>query len=223
MTSLTRMQIVKIPSGALAGFKALGAGEAEAVSIEASKGNAAQDWSAVYPQLSFEMALNYLPNQFDRGHKIVQIVKLYNIKPISLLIHADPLLTIPSLDSKTKADSVRASYTQSGFGTLNPSLPLMQAVGEVDQCLCVLDSDDFELVIPNKLFSKEHFQARVLFTFHENPRLPGVVGSVEGFEHLARWQLEDLKTLNGCLQDSLESVVCTSVIDLIKQALEPQQ
>ncbi len=212
------MRLLEIPVGSLTGFKALTPDQARLVSIESSATSLPSDWRAVYPQLSFEMALNYLPNQFDRGYKIAQIVSLCSTRPINLLVYADPLFTIASLDSKTKADRVRAAYSRSGFGNLDASLPLMDSLGQVNQALCVLDADDFELVIPHCMFSPKHFDATVLFTFHENAKIPGAVGAVEGFEHLARWQLEDLRSLSEHLKGRIECHECSELLTRIRGA-----
>ena len=214
------MQMFTIPEGTLAGFKSLTPNQAQAVSIDPSSAphfKLPSDWSAVYPQLSFEMALNYLPNQFDRGYKTVQIVSLRNIKPITLLVHKDDRFTDGSLDSKTKADIVRVAYANAGYGSLDESMPLMDSLGELGKALCVLDAEDFELVIPHRLFSGEYFEAKVLFTFHQSDKIPGVVGSVEGFEHLTRWQLQDLRVLNDLLKTQLDSSECNELIKLINR------
>lgn len=213
------MTCVEVRAGDLLGFKALTLAQAEAVHVE--QHNAAADWAAVYPQTSLQSALDYLPNQFERGHSVAQLVALYALRPFKLVVYSDPAFTQGSVSSQEKASRVRTAYNAAAQQLRLPTLsdaPLMHAFGEADLALCVLDAEDFEFVIPHSMFTSNTFRVEVLFTLHQSERQPWAVGRVDGLA-LDRHTLEDCRKLGEELSKHAGVVRCEELQNQIATAL----
>ncbi|KAJ3139096.1 hypothetical protein HK100_011946 [Physocladia obscura] len=176
MSELTTTQI---PAGTLVGFKAMPTTDlATFASIKSTTSNS--DWAAIYPQLSLEQAIAYLPNQFDRGHKLVHIVALRLRCNLTVLRVTDSRLADPALESTAKAQIVRNACNNGNLETkgpssppfLDPSLPLLHQLGIRKCALCILDSaNNFELVVPHALFNASVFVEPVEILFSMESRV----------------------------------------------------
>jgi hypothetical protein len=172
---------VEVRKDALLGFKALPGDRGDLSALE--QRGAITDWSAVYPQLTLEAALSYLPNWFERGFSSASLVALTARQSIALLVLDDRRFQDGSLNSAAKADIVRSSYDLARERLALPPLsagPLMTALGERGLALAVRDAEDFELVVPHALFTPEHLTAELLFAFDESASQPLTVGRVHG-------------------------------------------
>jgi hypothetical protein len=212
--------MIDIPAGMLSGFKALSPEHSAAVSVDPP--SVLTDWAAVYPQPTLQSALNYLPNQWDRGQKTAHIVSMHTRQPVKLLVYSDPAYMLSSASSQQKAYALRAAYSslQGQARTLPelPNGPLMTSLGHVGVAACVYDAEDFELIVPHALFNKQVFRTGLLFTVHQSDMYPASVGSVEGLK-LERHKLHDLKLLGKELSKVTPVTSCQALQQLIQSAL----
>ena len=213
--------LVEVPSGVLSGFKALTPEQCAAVSVDPPP--VLTDWAAVYPQLTLQSALNYLPNQWERGHRTAHIVSLYTCEPLKLLVYSDPDFMLGHASSQEKASKLKAAY-HSIQGPYNYPRDLregllMTSLGEAGLAACVLDAEDFELIVPHPLFNPTNLRAEVLFTFHQSDRWPLSVGQVKGLP-IEPHVLQDLTLLGQELSKHSPMTSCRELQQIISSALE---
>ena len=205
------MKISEIAAGTLFGFKAWHSGFIPDCTVESGKPS--EEWSAIYPQFTFERALAYLPNQWERGHQTAYILSLRTITKLTILTCCDKSFEDGSLCSKEKSLLVRREYSklkdqlQHGhtlqLPPLPPDLPLMDALGALSLVLAARDAEGFELIVPRALFHPNIFQARPLFTFEQSTTRPLTIGRVVGCS-LPRDILDDTALLADRLSSALE-------------------
>ena len=192
------MRLVSVPPDTLIGFKALPTWDPSLEDIVGGN-NTGMDslWAGLYPQLSLRSAVNYLPNQWDRGFEEASIVKLRSKSVARFLVCDDPRMADVRVTSREKARLV-AEQVRETFGLeLCHDEPLVHQLGAHGYCLCLLDAEDYELVIPHSLL--HNFSADVVLKFKRHPTIPAITGSVEGLS-LPRYVLQD----PGPLADHLE-------------------
>jgi hypothetical protein len=164
--------IAHIPAGTVIGFKALPLRSPE---LQCETG-AESLWGGLYPQLSFQSAMDYLPNQWDMGCK-------------------DGRMADVEVSSVEKAESVaQAAKELLGLAVDCKRGSIVRQLGEGGVCLCIMDADDFELVLPHALAAQ--LEMEVLFTFRQSDKMPGVTGAVEG-RNVCKSVLEDVAQLGG--------------------------
>ena len=65
-------RVVELPAGTLVGFKAApGESSSRLFQHAREQDSPCADWAAIYVQLDIEQAVNYAPNQFDRGNPLM--------------------------------------------------------------------------------------------------------------------------------------------------------
>ena len=224
-TTHAEMKILEIAAGTLFGFKAWHSEVIPDCAIESV--NRTEEWSAIYPQFTFERALAYLPNQWERGHPAAYILSLRTIKKLSMLVCCDESFEDGSLCSKEKSLLVKREYSnlkdQLHHGhtlqlpPLPPDLPLMDALGAVSLVLAARDAEGFELIVPHVLFHQSIFQARPLFTFEQSTTRPLTIGRVVGCS-IPRDILDDTALLAERLSGTLAERQCDALLALIHAA-----
>lgn len=190
------IRLVDFPAGVVFGYKALPSLELE------EPAGIINDWQALYPQTSVLMAVNYLPNQWTRGHEQALIVELTPRRMLKVLVCDDPIMTRVDTSSRDKADFLR--HQLRGLPCASPhgpdfsdDRPLMDLIGDRGMCLCILDAEDYELVVPHCLIGD--FVLRPLFSCHVSEHQPMVTGRVEGVE-IDKRTLSDPNLLGTYLQ-----------------------
>ena len=192
--------IAHIPAGSVIGFKALPLRPPE---LQRETG-AESLWGGLYPQLSFQSAMNYLPNQWDMGHEYASIVKLRSQASLKFIVCKDGRMADVEVSSVEKAEIVaQAAKELLGLAVDCKQGSIVRQLGEGGVCLCIMDADDFELVLPHALAVQ--LDMEVLFTFRQSDKMPGVTGAVEG-RNVYKSVLEDVAQLGG----ELGSEVCDS-------------
>ena len=169
------MRAVFIPKGTLVGFKALPTNDINQLN---DRDRRKSDWSAIYPQLWFPQAVNYLSNQWERGNTSAVIVSLYCIKPINILVLDDSTLCSGVVDSVEKARLVRVAYDSFTGISSDKTKPLLDCLGEDGFCLCIPDAENFELVVPHSMFTSTVLSSELLFTLEQSATRPCTVGKV---------------------------------------------
>ncbi|KAI9352773.1 hypothetical protein BDR26DRAFT_204295 [Obelidium mucronatum] len=199
------MFLVTLPANTTpVGFKA----QPSSSPINRSSSDPPSDWAAVYPQLTVEMALAYLPNQWDRGHQEATIVSLQTLKPITIVVIPDPVLADGAASSADKAAHIRKVFNEScgslGLPVIPDNMPLMDAFGSIQLALCIRDADGFELVIPHDLYNESQFVFKPLFTFHQSTICPYTTGKVDGHV-FTRTELQSERMMAERLNECVDS------------------
>jgi hypothetical protein len=231
---------IELPAGCLVGFKAAPGASCEKLFKHATESFLAgasdpqesptPDWSGIYVQLGIEQAIRYVPNQFDRGEPLVSVVALRVRQGQSLRVVAvtDTRMADTAISSADKASIVRDHVTASGHD-LGSTAPLLMALGQVGQALCLLDSEDYELAVPHALFSEVLFEAETLMTVKESQRLPSTVGQVVPtpgtaaqsaieavVSTMSKGDLSDVSGLSCALKDSMDAHGVPSGVDWLQ-------
>jgi hypothetical protein len=156
--------VAHIPEGTVIGFKALPSRSPELLS-----NSGAELWSGLYPQLSFQSAMNYLPNQWDRGHAHASIVKLRIRSSLTFMVCKDVRMTHVHVSSVEKAEIVATAVNELlGLDVDYKRGSILKQLGEAGVCLCIMDADDFELVLPHA--AESQLEMEILFTFRQNEK-----------------------------------------------------
>ena len=196
--------IAHIPAGTVLGFKALPACE----ELQCGSGEESL-WSGLYPQLSFQSAMNYLPNQWDRGHASANIVKLRTRSSLKFVVCKDDRMADVDVSSVEKAEIVaRAAKQLLGLDVDCQRGSIVRQLGEVGACLCIMDADDFELVLPRAVFAQ--LDMEVLFTLRRSDKAPGLTGGVEG-RNVCKSVLQDVAQLGAELGREVDDNDCMPV------------
>ncbi|KAJ3123014.1 hypothetical protein HK098_002270 [Nowakowskiella sp. JEL0407] len=145
---------ISITPGILFGYKALPSPSINDIPTP----KCLEDWSAIYPQLTLEQSLAYLPNQWDRDHDEAHIVALYTKEDVEVIVYKDFAFQEPTISALEKANLVRSAIKESLMITIDGML--MSELGKRKYCLCALDADTFELIVPHELFTEEYFEVR---------------------------------------------------------------
>jgi hypothetical protein len=103
------IKVLDVAEGTLVGFKEWPNNPIPSVADELD--SETQEWSAIYPQLTLTAALAYLPNQWERGHKIAHIISLTTKKKLTLLLYPNPNFSDPAITSAEKAVIFRNDYS----------------------------------------------------------------------------------------------------------------
>lgn len=190
-------------------------------------GGEKSDWSAIYPQFWFDRAVSYLSNQWERGEPTAVIVALYSKQPLSILVYDHAALKDGSVGAGEKAALVRAAFAELFGKTLDPDVPLLDALGHEGYCLCIPDAEQCELVVPHALLRAETLSVDVLFTLEQSAQHPFTTGRVIDAPPLAvsraqeRQILQDATALGGCLSRLLleagKAVECTELLSLVAE------
>jgi hypothetical protein len=197
--------IAHIPAGTVIGFKALPAQPPE---LQRGSGHESL-WSGLYPQLSFQSAMNYLPNQWDRGHASVSIVKLRTRSSLTFVVCKDVRMADVDVSSLEKAEIVaRAAQQLLGLDVDHQSGSIVSQLGDGGACLCIMDADDFELVLPHAVFAQ--LDMEVLFTLRRCDKAPGLTGAVEG-RNVCKSVLQDVAQLGAELGREVDGSDCLHV------------
>jgi hypothetical protein len=217
---------LELSSGALVGFKAAPGASCDQLFVHSlsfqsgasdPQESPTPDWSGIYVQLGMEQAVRYVPNQFDRGEPSVSVVALRvrQGRTLQVLAVDDPRMADTATSSADKANIVRQHVT-----AVCPDLgeaPLLTALGQQDLALCLLDSEDYELAVPHRLFSEDLLEAETLVMFQESQRCPSTVGKVTGVPdtsataveaavaHMSKGDLSDVCGLSSALKGSMEA------------------
>jgi hypothetical protein len=220
---LLPVDIVELHSGTLLGFKAAPGSSCEklfahALSVSDAGESPTPDWSGIYVQLTMEQAVNYLPNQFDRGEVEACIVSLRVREGQSLrvVVYKDRRMSHHAVSSAEKARLVRDHVLRSVAPDLSAA-PLLMALGEQRLALCLVDCDDYELAVPHALFSDKVLTAEPVLRFWESPKVPGCIGRVAGLPStssavdavsasMSKGQLSDASLLGRMLSVSLREI-----------------
>lgn len=204
------MRLVTVPEGTLVGFKALPTWDPSLV----QPGNPASRhvsnglWSGLYPQLSFQSAVNYLPNQWDRGHEEASIVKLVSNADLTFLVSDNPHMAKPEITSVQKAEIIAKEVEELLGSSINPQVAILEQLGKLSLNLCILDAEDFELVVPHTLLDKLNIE--VLFRFQVNHSLPGITGSVDAHP-LPKHIVQDPAELGIALSQDVSDPNCDNM------------
>ncbi len=194
--------IAHVPAGTVIGFKAL---PLRPPQLPNESGTDSL-WSGLYPQLSFQSAMNYLPNQWDRGHACASIVKLRTLTSLTFIVCKDGRMAEVGVSSLQKAEiAAQAANELLGLHVDCNSGSIVRQLGEGGVCLCIMDADDFELVLPHALTSQ--LEMEVLFTFRQSDKLPGMTGAVEGRD-VSKAVLQDVAQLGGELGREVDGSEC---------------
>ena len=201
--------VAQIPEGTVIGFKALPSRSPELL----GHSGAEQLWSGLYPQLSFQSAMNYLPNQWDRGHAHASIVKLRIRSPLTFIVCKDVRMTHVDVSSVEKAEIVATAANELlGLDVDCKRGSILKQLGEAGVCLCIMDADDFELVLPHAV--EAQLEMEMLFTFRQSEKIPGMIGAVEG-RNVCKNVLEDVAQLGDVLGREVGDVNCLHVRSLL--------
>jgi hypothetical protein len=201
--------VAHVPAGTVIGFKALPLWPPQ-LPFESGTDSL---WSGLYPQLSFQSAMNYLPNQWDRGHTCASIVKLRTLTSLTFVVCKDGRMADVGVASLQKAEiAAQAANDLLGLHVDCNSGSIMRQLGEGGACLCVMDADDFELVLPHALAPQ--LEMEVLFTFRQSDKLPGMTGAVEGRD-VSRAVLQDVAQLGGELGKEVDGSGCLTLRALL--------
>ncbi|OQR94992.1 hypothetical protein ACHHYP_00630 [Achlya hypogyna] len=199
--------MVTLGAGETLGFKALPHPLGD---LPTSNGH---DWSALYPQLSFEQALAYLPNQWERGAVQCQIITLTCAQPISILLYNDRAFADGQRPAAEKAERLRAAYAalqQQQPGHLRPlptAKPLMDAFGDLHVAIVAMDAEAPELILPHAMTTPAwlHISA-ALVVLEESASRPCSLGRIVGREDIHRSYLHDCAAWVPQLNLSLPSM-----------------
>ncbi|KAJ3028831.1 UNVERIFIED_CONTAM: hypothetical protein HDU68_000794 [Siphonaria sp. JEL0065] len=209
-----------IPAGTLIGFKAMPSTVFS--DLTSSSKSAITDWSGIYPQLTLEQALAYLPNQFDRGFNVVHIVALHSRIELKLVIIDDNRFKNPRLSSTEKAQIVRDAFTASKqLPFLDTKTPLIESVGRNSMVLCIPDAEDFELVVSHELFNSNVMEPTALFTMMSDDLVS--VKCVVEVEGLKKDVLLDHRLLSSVLETHCVESKCTELLAMIEKVLTQVQ
>ena len=201
--------VAQVPAGAVIGFKALPSRTPELLSQTETESL----WSGLYPQLSFQSAMNYLPNQWDRGHAYSSIVKLRTRSQLTFVVCKDDRMTHVDVSSVEKAEIVaRTAKELLGLNVDCARGSIVEQLGEANVCLCIMDADDFELVLPHALAAQ--LDIETLFTFKQSEKIPGLTCAVDG-RHLCKSVLEDVAQLGDALAGEVDDGNCLHVRSLL--------
>jgi hypothetical protein len=218
------IRICTVEAGTLVGFKALPSGDIDVV-CRRDEAKTPSDWSAIYPQLWFSQAVNYLPNQWDRGLASAAIVALHSKVEFKVCVFDSANMSDVKISNPEKAALLRSALLEQLQLRLDGSLPLLDALGKVGLCLCIPDADNYELVVPHELFNTTVLSVEHLFSFSQSATRPGTVGSVLDSPPLApsraqeRSILEDPALLGARLQEVLaaqgRAVACEALLAVL--------
>jgi len=134
------IRTVELQGGALVGFKAAPGTDccrlfahAKATQGHDQGESPTPDWSGIYVQLDMEQAVNYVPNQFDRGESTVSVVALRvrENQCLRICVCEDERMADASISSKAKAELVRNQVSSSSdLLAHDPAVPLLAAFGQ---------------------------------------------------------------------------------------------
>ena len=74
--------------------------------------------------------------------------------------------------------------------------------------MCIMDADDFELVLPRAVFAQ--LDMEVLFTLRRSDKAPGLTGAVEG-RNVCKSVLQDVAQLGAELGREVDDNDCLPV------------
>eukprot|EP00899_Mesostigma_viride_P015466 jgi/Mesvir1/23920/Mv10697-RA.1 len=209
--------LVLIPKGLHFGFKAV---PSLAFELPGYGMDPSPDWKAFYPQLTFESALDYLPNQWDRGYTQAHIVKLVANRDIEVIVLADEIFLDGQTDSSVKADHARTRIneflTAQNRKVLDPGKSLMQAMEALQLGLVVPDAEGLEFAIPHGLCTGEWMNFEKIFTFIKSDLLPSVKQVVE--VDLGRTTLSNHELMKKELR--LHVQPCDEMTRLLKESIK---
>jgi hypothetical protein len=218
------IRIHTIPAGTLVGFKALPSSDIDVV-CRRKETESQSDWSAIYPQLWFRQAVNYLPNQWDRGQEAAVIVALHSKVTLKVCVFDSASMSDVKVSNSEKAALVRCALEEQLAVRLDATLPLLDALGREELSLCIPDADNYELVMPHALFNTAVLTVEHLFSFTQSTTRPGTVGSVPDCPALApsraqeRAVLEDPGLLGARLHELLaaqgRAVACEDLLGML--------
>ncbi|OQS02632.1 hypothetical protein THRCLA_05016 [Thraustotheca clavata] len=189
-----RMSLIKVDAQCVLGYKAL---PYPLTSLPTSNNS---NWSALYPQLTFQQAISYLPNQWERKNKQAQIVYLSTVQPLNIIVYNDPTFTQGNVDKDIKADQLKTCYAtfQTRNEVLKPlptSMPLMDAFGSIQVAVCALDASlsSFELILPHSLTTPEWITiSPPICVMEESEFWPCTLGRIVSHEgNFTKAQLKD--------------------------------
>ncbi|KAJ3265728.1 hypothetical protein HDU76_012021 [Blyttiomyces sp. JEL0837] len=207
-----------LDEGQLIGFKALPTTSFNITSPNANRN--ITDWTALYPQLTFNQAMAYLPNQFERNCRNPHVVSLTAKKQIPVAVYIDPLFVDGSISETVKAERTREALNRlleshvdvkiklpRLVSTTVPSdQPLLPYLGNLGIALCVLDAEGLELVLPLSMFNEEWIEIGDLFQFEESEKVPCTIGRVVGMEDvLSQGVMKDWNELCRKLNEMLKA------------------
>lgn len=189
MSNTNELKHFKLEEGALLGFKPCPGTSCEplfqnARGIEGNPQRLTQfypsEWSGVYVQLDIEQAFRYVPNQFERGEEIACIVAL-RIAPgqsLNVVLNSDPRMTETSISSNEKARLMREALHQN-LTDFNQDTPLIAGCGEKRVALCLMDCEDYEVIIPFEMFNDTLLQSETLFILPQSKRIPFTIAEIQ--------------------------------------------
>jgi hypothetical protein len=151
--------IVSLPANTLLGFKAL-----PAANFDIQVSDYPTDWTAIYPQLSLRQAIGYLPNQYDRGCMNPVIVSMHLLQDAKMIVSPHSVFGESQVDSKVKA-SLAKSLISAQITDFDITQPLMNEMGRHNLMLCILDSDDYEVIVPHSMCKSDWFNLEKMFSF----------------------------------------------------------
>jgi hypothetical protein len=161
------------------------------------------DWTGFYPQFSVASAVNYLPNQWDRNVKKASISEIITTTDLTVIKIDNKVLSDNLVSSDEKARIVK------GILNFDQETPLSMSLGEKRICLCLMDCDYYEYLIPLDLLdSLEH---KTIFSISQDPNHPGITGNVEGHEWLSKRVVQDPVKLGKALSELVDDPECRKV------------
>lgn len=205
--------LAQVPAGEAIGFKALPSRTPELLGQSGKESL----WSGLYPQLSFQSAMNYLPNQWDRGHAYASIVKLRTRSALTFLVCKDDRMTRVDVSSAEKAEIVaRAAKELLGLNIDCTRGSIVEQLGEASVCMCIMDAVDFELVLSHALAPQ--LDIETLYTFKQSEKVPGLTCDVQGHNDpkpLSKSVLEDVAQLGQALAGAIDDGDCLRMRSLL--------
>mmetsp|Transcript_15926 Transcript_15926/g.34602 ORF Transcript_15926/g.34602 Transcript_15926/m.34602 type:complete len:221 (-) Transcript_15926:21-683(-) len=137
-----------------------------AICINGRSSTISHDWSAMYLQFRSEHALGTVPYRWERGFSHAKLVEatFFNLK---VVIIDGPLFHDGNVDGKKKADMIKELLN------LDPSKPLMEALGDLEKAALIRETEDeWELILSHSYFPDLAVEERDVAVFERHPKMP---------------------------------------------------
>lgn len=171
-------------------------------------------------QLSIESAVNYLPNQWDRGEESACLLTVTSREPITILVCPHKWMGDVRISSAKKAVRLRTSLHDEVGVQVASDTPLAEGLGKQGFILALVDCDDLEIIVPHTVVPR--FEFSVVATFQQDQRCRYTTGEChvlvgEKKESIPRRVTQDTQALGEALTAAVGAVVgdCSAVRKLL--------
>ena len=178
------LRLLTIPKGTLLGFKACPGRDATRLLTHCAEKKHTALWSAIYVQLSLQQAINYVPNQYDRGEEVCCICRMTTRQPLQIAVFEDVRMGDNEMSSEDKAQLVRDAVLQTPeldwkLNANDTKGPLLNIFGARGFALCLLDCETYEVAMPHNLVHTDWLTTECLIILPASTTIPGgVIGSI---------------------------------------------